>query len=434
MRILFLTHYFPPEGNAPASRVHEMCKRWVRDGHEVQVITCAPNHPDGVVYEGYRNRFIQRELTDGIEVTRVWTYLAANQGTYGRIASYISYMLSSTLAALFAKRFDIVIATSPQFFCGWAGVLVRAFRRRPFILEIRDIWPESIVAVGAMSNRRVLRMLEKLELWMYAAATHIVTVGDGYRRQLLAKHVTDDRLSVITNGVDRDRFVPQPPDLALKAKHGLGDAFVCAYVGTIGMASGLEVVLEAGKRLQAKGRLDIRFLLVGEGAVRKDLQMQARSAGLDNVIFTGRQPKELMPAFLSIADACLVHLRKTDLFASVLPSKIFEAAAMARPIVLGVEGDAADLVQQAGAGMCIEPENVEQLIETVEALADDPSRGVAMGQAGHDYVTTHYDRDILARRYLDVIEDVLARSRDYGHQAVQKPPTTVSRTDVCEES
>jgi len=234
LRILFLTHYFPPEGNAPASRVHAFCRRWVRretDRMAVTVITCAPNIPDGKVYDGYRNRISQREQVDGIDVIRVWTYLAPNAGTVRRILNFVSYMVSATISAVFIRRPDVVIATSPQFFCGWAGVFVAWIRWAPFILEIRDIWPESIVAVGAMKQGRLLRVLEWLELRMYAAANHIVTVGDGYRRELLAKGVPDGKLTVITNGIDKELLQPREPDPMLLARFNPDGRFVCSYIG-----------------------------------------------------------------------------------------------------------------------------------------------------------------------------------------------------------
>ncbi len=406
MRILFLSHYFPPEGNAPASRVHALCKRWVRAGHDVTVVTCVPNVPAGRVYAGYRNKLWQRETIDGIEVVRVWTYLAPNKGTVRRIANYVSYMVSATLRCVCLKRPDVVIATSPQFFCGWAGVLVSRLKRRPLILEIRDIWPESISAVGAMRRGRLIRFLEWLELKLYAAATHIVTVGQGYRQQLIKKNIASDAISVVTNGVDRDVFSPRPPDTQLVTQYHLSGKFICSYIGTIGMACGLEVILRAGQLMKQRGRNDIRFLLVGDGAVRETLQDQAQQMGLDNVVFVGRQDKGLMPAFLSISGCCLVHLRGTDLFKTVLPSKIFEAAAMARPIVLGVQGEAAQLVQRSGGGVCIEPENATQLADAVLQLADDPALAEQLGQAGHDFMTQHHDRERLAAHYLAIVERI----------------------------
>jgi hypothetical protein len=404
MRILFFSHYFPPEGNAPASRTHENCKRWVAAGHDVTVITCAPNSPDGIVYEGYANKLYQREVVDGIDVRRVWTFIAANKGTVLRIINFVSYLVSAFILSFFVKKPDLVIATSPQFFCGWAGVLYKWFRRVPFILEIRDIWPESIVAVGAMRNSRLLGVLEWLEVRMYAAADHIVTVGAGYRRRLLEKGVPERKVSIIMNGVNRDLFEPRGPAAALARQWHVDGKFVCGYVGTIGMACGLGTVLDAAAALKHEGRDDIVFMLVGEGAQREELEAEKRGRGLDNVIFTGRQPKEMMPDFLSIMDVSLVHLRKTDLFTTVMPSKIFEAAGMAKPIINGVGGFAAEFIEEAGAGINIEPENSEELVRALIELQEDPELRKAMGESGRAYVVTYYDRDKLAQDYMHVIE------------------------------
>ena len=412
MRILFLTHYFHPEGNAPATRVTEMTRRWVARGHDVTVITGAPNVPDGVVYPGYRNRLVQRETHDGVRVVRVWTYLAPNKGTARRILNYVSYMLSATLAGLFVRRPDVVIATSPQFFCGWAGVLVSRARRRPFVLEVRDLWPESIEAVGAMRSRRLLRVLEWLELRMYAAAAKIVTVGEGYRVKLLERGVPAARIEVVPNGVDLAAFLAGADGTKVRERYGVGDRFVCAYIGTIGMGCGLEVVLRAARRLRAEGRRDLLFLLVGDGAVREELEASARAEDLSPwVMFTGRQPKSDMPAFLAATDACLVHLTRTKLFETVLPSKIFEAAAMRKPIVLGVAGFAADLVSGAGAGICIEPENETELLAAVDRLAGDRGLAHRLGDAGYERIATRYSYDRLAAEYAELLERDLAGGR-----------------------
>jgi glycosyltransferase involved in cell wall biosynthesis len=407
MRILFLTHYFPPEGNAPATRVYEMTRRWVAQGHDVTVVTGVPNVPDGVVYEGYVNRWRQREDCEGVEVVRVWTWLAANQGTVRRIANYVSFMLTAILAGLGGRRPDVVIATSPQFFCGWAGVWVSRLRRAPFVLEIRDLWPESILAVGAMRGPLLIRFLEWLERRMYAAARHGVTVGPGYREKLMERGVPADRISIVPNGVDRSVFAPRTEDGGVREAYALGDRFVCAYVGTIGMACGLDVALRAARRLREEGRDDVRFLLVGDGGVRAELEARARDEGLDAVVFTGRQPKQRMPDFLAAADACLVHLTRTELFRTVLPSKIFEAAAMGRPIVLGVEGFAAELVSEAGAGICIEPENADQLLEAVTRLAREPGLAGQLGEAGLRNIAQRYDYASLAVEYLETLRRVV---------------------------
>lgn len=406
MRILFLSHYFPPEVNAPATRIFDHCTRWAEAGHDVSVITCAPNCPNGVLYHGYKNRLRRQvEFVDGVRVVRVWTYLAANAGTVRRIVNFLSFMLSAVLASIRLPRPDVVVATSPQFFCGWAGVMVSRLKRVPLVLEIRDIWPESIRAVGAMRNRRVLRILEMMERWMYRSADHIVAVGEGYRANILDKVNIPDRVSVVPNGVDVRRFIPMQPDAQFLRTWGLENKFVCSYVGTIGMAHGLEVVLEAAKILRQKGRHDISFCLVGDGSQRKRLEDEANQAALDGMVaFTGQKPKEQIPAILASFDACLIHLRGCQLFETVIPSKIFETLAVARPIIIGVRGEARDIVMEAGAGVEMEPDSPESLVQAVEALADNPDVASRRAQAAREYVVEHFNRDVLAARFLQLLQ------------------------------
>lgn len=412
--ILFLTHYFPPESNAPASRVHEMAKCWVRGGHRVTVITCAPNVPDGIVYKGYRNKLYQQETIDGINVIRVWTYIAANKGTLRRIMNYLTYMFSAVLAGLFVKRPDVLIATSPQFFCGWAGVILSKLRRRRFILEIRDIWPDSIVAVGTSMPKPLIRLLEVLELKMYKEADTIVTVGDGYKEQLMAKKVPGGKIEVITNGADITIFKPCPKNPAIISRFGLKDKFVCSYVGTIGMACGLDVVIRAAEKLRARNDDRIMFLLVGDGARRHELEHLAKEKNLNNVIFAGRLPKEEIPGILAVSDVSLIHLIRKELFKSVLPSKIFEAAAMKNPIIIGVHGYASDFVNKIEAGICMEPENADDLLDALEKISSDSELAGRMGQKGYENVIRHYTRDILAKKYLEIllIKNRKANSKD----------------------
>lgn len=418
MKILFFTHYFPPEGNAPATRVHAMCRRWVRAGHQVEVVTGAPNVPAGVVYEGYRNRLYQEETIDGIRVRRVWTWLAANRGAVLRTVNYLSYMISATILGLFAGRDghgpDVIVATSPQFFCGWAGVIVSRLRGVPFVLEIRDLWPESITTVGAMRRGVLVRALEALERAMYAAADHVVTVGDGYADRLVERGVPRSRISVVTNGVDAEVYRPRAVDPGVRRRLGLAPGeFACAYVGTIGMAAALDVMLDAAERLQKAGRTDVKLLAIGDGAERERLAAAAASRGLTNLCFTGRLAKADIPEVLAAVDACLVHLRKEPLFESVLPSKIFETAAMGRPILLGLRGAARTLIERAGCGVCFEPEDAEGLVAATLQLAGDPALRAALGRAGREYFTRHYDQDVLASRYLTLLRHVVDPSSSW---------------------
>ena len=284
---------FTPENNAPAARVHGMAKEWARSGHRVTVLTCAPNVPAGIVYEGYENRWRQMEWIDGIRTVRVWTYVTANRGRVRRGLSYLSYMATAALVGSGLRpRPDVVVATTPQFFAGWAGLPVSRVHHAPFVLDVRDIWPDSIVAVGALRDGRLVRALGRLERALYGRADHIVAVGEGYRANIIRKGIAPSKVSVITNGVDTGLFQPREPDGELRARLGFApETFVITFAGTIGMASGLEVVLDAARLLRAKGRDDIAFLLVGDGAVRAALEARARSEGLTNVVFTGLVPR-----------------------------------------------------------------------------------------------------------------------------------------------
>jgi len=404
MHVLFLSHYFPPEVNAPATRTYEHCRRWVAAGHKVTVITCAPNCPTGIVAEGYKNSLLSREWVDGIRVLRVWTWLSPNRGFLGRTINYLSYMFCATLCALGVRRVDAIVATSPQFFCGWAGVLCRWFLRRPLLLEIRDIWPESIVTVGAMKRSPIMRVLEILERQMYATAQQIVTVGDGYRDQLVLRGVADEKIAVVPNGVDVSQFVPEPPARQLRAQWRGDKRFVCAYIGTVGMAHGLDVVVRAARKLKSVGRDDVVFWIVGDGAERSRLENICREEGLDQIVFTGLVPKAKIAEVIASCDACLVHLCKTELFETVIPSKIFEIMAMNVPIVMGVRGQAQRIVLSGRGGVAMTPEDEESLLAGIEAIARDR----VSYRHGRDYVARHFDRDVLARRLLGELSAMIA--------------------------
>ena len=419
MKILFLTHYFPPEGNAPATRVAALTKKWSEEGHEITVVTGVPNVPEGIVYPGYKNGLCSEEKTpEGVRLIRVWTWLAPNKGMVRRIANFVSYMMSSVIRCQFLSKPDIVIATSPQFFCGWAGVLLKWWfclsrpfsKRSKFVLEIRESWPESIQAVGAMESGLAIRILEKMEMWMYAAADHIVTVGKGYQNRLEEKGVSADKISIVMNGVDKDVLESsrEPEGVAeLRKQWRLEGKFVCSYIGTIGMASGLDVYLRAARLLRDAGRDDICLLAVGDGAVRADLEAEAQKEGLENIIFTGRRPKKEMPLFLAASDVCFVHLRKTPLFESVIPSKIFEAMGMRRSILIGVGGEARKLVEKSGGGVAIEPEDEQALVDFLTQHSNDPETLQKMGEQGRIYVEENFDREKLAESYLKTLRSLV---------------------------
>ena len=410
MHILFLTDNFPPEVNAPASRTFEHCLEWVRSGCRVTVVTCAPNFPTGKIFGGYRNRLWQEEDLEGIRVIRVWSYVTANQGFFRRTLDYVSYMMSASVGSLFVKKVDIVIGTSPQFFTACAAYVVASLKRRPWIFELRDIWPESIRAVGAMRDSAVLRFLERIELYLYRKSTLVVAVTNAFRDNLVRRGIDPARIEVISNGVDIGRFKPRDKDAALISRFGLEDKFVVGYVGTHGMAHSLETILDAARLCQVKHPSNdrIRFILLGQGSEKAHLVQRADDERLDNVIFIDSVSKDQVARYWSLLDASIIHLRRTELFRTVIPSKLFESMAMGIPVLHGVEGESADIVSKHRVGLLFEPENAESLLQAVFKLADDPQLRETLRENGQK-TANRYDRAVLAGKMLDVIETVLAR-------------------------
>ena len=406
MHILFLSDNFPPEVNAPASRTHEHCKEWVAAGHQVTVITCAPNFPKGRVFNGYRNALWQSELIDGIRVLRVWSYITANEGFVRRVLDYMSFMLAATLASLFVRQVDVVVGTSPQFFTACAAWMVGGLKRRPWVFELRDLWPESIKAVGAMKNSAAIRWLEKLETFLYRRATRIVTVTHSFRRTLGARGIDINKIDVITNGVDISRFSPRPKDSALLGSLGFEGKFVAGYIGTHGMAHALETLLQAAHRLQAlPGGQTIRLLLLGDGARKADLQAQAVQLGLSNVVFVDSVPKDQVARYWSALDVSIIHLRRTELFTTVIPSKMFECMGMGLPLLHGVAGESAEIVEREGVGRVFEPENVDQLVQHLLDMQGDAAAREGFRRNGLQ-AAQRYDRKALALQMLSVLDRV----------------------------
>lgn len=406
MHILFLTDNFPPEVNAPASRTFEHCREWVAAGHKVTVITCVPNFPQGKVFDGYRNRLWQVEEMAGITVIRVWSYITANEGFARRIADYVSYMISALLAAPFIHRPDVIIGTSPQFFTACAAYGASLMKGVPFVFELRDLWPESIRAVGAMKHSAALEWVEKLELFLYRKATSIVSVTHSFRDNLARRGIDPAKVTVVTNGIDATRFKPLPKDAALVERHGLGGKFVAGYIGTHGMAHGLEAVLNAADAIRRLPDGEaFRFIFLGDGAEKAALIAQAKARGLSNVIFIDSVPKDEVARYWSLLDASIIHLKRTDLFKSVIPSKLFEAMGMGIPVLHGVEGESAAIVEQENVGLLFEPENAADLCAGLRQLHDNPSLRSRLSENG-PVAAKRYDRKTLALTMLRHLQNI----------------------------
>jgi glycosyltransferase involved in cell wall biosynthesis len=409
LHILFLTDNFPPESNAPASRTFEHCREWVKAGHQVTVITCAPNFPKGKVFDGYRNRLWQQEEMAGIRVIRIWSYIAANEGFVKRILDYQSFMVSAALAAPFVRGADVVVGTSPQFFTACAAYLVSRMKCIPFVFELRDMWPESIKAVGAMKDSAVIRILERIEMFLYRKAKRIVTVTHAFKSTLVRRGIDDQKIDVVTNGVDLSHFSPQAKDSQLLAQHALDGKFVAGYIGTHGMAHALETLLEAAKILQQTPHAEnICLLFLGEGARKAKLSEQAKAMGLTNVLFLDAVPKDQVKRYWSVLDVAVIHLRKTVLFTTVIPSKLFECMGMGLPVLHGVAGESADIVAREKVGEVFESENAQQLVEGLLRMSYQPDAYANYRQNGLE-AATRYDRKHLALEMLQVFKNVIEK-------------------------
>lgn len=399
MRILFLTDNFPPEVNAPAARTYEHCKEWVKQGVEVTVITCAPNFPQGKVYEGYKNRLWQEEKINGILVIRVWSYVTANEGFIKRTLDYFSFGMSSFVAGL-AQKADVILATSPQFFTAVSGRFLGKVKKLPWIMEVRDLWPDSIKHVGAFGDSLIIRFLEREELKCYKTAAGIVTVTDSFKRIIAERGIDTGKMKVVKNGANMALFQPSDRHPELEEKLRLKGKFVVGYIGTHGMAHKLDFIIECAAKVSDER---IHFLFIGDGAEKKRVISRAADLGLSNVTFLDPVPKEKVADYLSLTDVALVPLKKTELFTTVIPSKIFENAAMCKPILLGVDGEARAIIEQYHAGLFFEPENEQDFLKKLDRLAQGKELYESC-QDGCARLAKDFDRKKLALDMLDFLQ------------------------------
>ena len=405
MKLLFLTDNFPPEVNAPASRTFDHCREWVEAGIDVTVITCAPNFPHGRVYRGYRNKWMQKETIDGIKVIRVWTYIAPNSGFARRIVDFVSFALAGFVASLFVRT-DIIVATSPQFFTAVSGCAAGLFKRRPWVMEVRDLWPESLRAVGVASGREWwLDLLERLELFLYRRAASVVVNTHAFHANLMSRGVDPAKINVVTNGVMTENFAARERDEALVAELGLKDKFVVGYIGTHGMAHNLDFILDCVGGAPEKAH----FLFIGGGAAKEALTERVAREAFCNVTMLPWVRKHEITRYISVSDVALVPLRRSDTFKKVIPSKIFENASMGKPILLGVEGESKAIVEMYGAGLCFEPENRGDFLRQLNRLITDRAL-YEQCRENCKQLAADFDRPALARKMLAGLRSTLGLS------------------------
>jgi glycosyltransferase involved in cell wall biosynthesis len=407
VKILYISQYFPPEMGAPAARVSELSRHWVQAGHEVKVLTGFPNHPDGVVRPEYRKHFrrgIFREQVEGVNVVRTWLLPFPNRKPYERILNYSSFCAAASLTGSFLDRPDVVIATSPQLLVGVAGWWIAKLKRVRFVLEIRDLWPESLAAVGVGgANSKLHRLIGKLAGFLYRKADHIVVVTPAFRERLMRDwDVPAIKISLVQNGVETALFNPRSADPALRSATRTNGKFVASFIGTIGLAHGLDTLIAAAERLQREAA-NVMFMLVGEGAERERMQVLAKSKGLYNVCFVPQQVRERIPSYIHASDVCLVLLRNAEVFETVIPTKMLEFMSCACPVILGVRGQAQQILESANAGICIEPGNADALCDAILQLKQNDALRESLGRNGRDYIVQNLSRQKTASDYLEVL-------------------------------
>ncbi len=362
--ILFLTPYYPPEKGAAAVRVSETATRLVKRGHQVTVLTTLPNYPLGIVPQEYRGHLLQEEMLDGVRVIRFWSYISPSKKFLQRVLAQLSFgCLAPVLGGKAVGRPDLLIVESHPLFNAIAGRILARWKRCPFIFMVSDLWPASAIALGVLRNKVLIRLAEWLERSTYQRASLIWALSAGIRDGIIHCGTPAERVFLLTNGADLSMFRPIEQGQA-RVELGWDSRFTVLYAGTFGLSHRLTTVLEAARQMQ--DHTNIHFIFVGDGSEKTELLAKAQRWGLKNVTFIDAQPHDRMPLILAGSDVCLVPMRGLALFEGRLPLKMFEVMACARPILLGVEGEARRLAEQeARAAIYVEPENAEALVEGI---------------------------------------------------------------------
>ncbi|MCF6768123.1 glycosyltransferase family 4 protein [Thiotrichales bacterium 19S11-10] len=398
MHILFISENYYPESNAGANRLYDHARAWIKSGYQVTILTCAPNFPKGKIFEGYKNKWRHVEKIDGVTVVRIKSFIAPNRGSLKRIMDFLSFGLHATFQGLFIKNVDIVIGTSPQPFPIFAAWLIARLKRKAFIFEIRDLWPESIIAVDAMGKKNVfLKMFGWAIKKMYKKADVIVSVTDSFKQILIEEEKINSRkIIVCKNGIDFYQIKPSLSACDLRQQYQIEDKYVVGYVGTIGMAHSVATIIKAAKLNQNEM---VHFVIMGAGANADEIKREASK--LTNVTFIDSGTRQDAIDITNMLDASIVHLKNTPLFQTVIPSKIFESMALGKPILMGVKGESRDIViNQAQAGVAFEPEdaeNLNQMINQIQKESIDSQKII-------DFTYEYFDRNKIALRMLEEIK------------------------------
>jgi len=403
---LILCHYFPPEIGAPQARLSEMASVWLKSGFDITVVTCLPNHPTGIIYDGYKDLDYKIEYINNIKIVRCKTYATPNEGFIKKLIGHLVFMFSSVLqAGKYAKYSDIVLVSSPTFFSVISAYFLSKKYKKPYIFEVRDLWPAIFIELGIIKNKFLLIVLEKLEIFLYENAAKIVTVTESFKRNIINRGIPKEKVITITNGVNPQFFKPRKRDLNFIKKFSVENKFVVLYTGAHGISHSLEKILEVSYKM--KGNRKIHFLFVGDGAEKKPLQDIVKNKNLLNVSFFPAQKKEDMPYIYSVADVILVPLKNLKLFDTFIPSKIFEIMAMGKPIIASVKGESAKILNHSRGALLCDPEDVDGISGHIETLFKNNNLKETLGKNGLIFVNKFYNRDRLAHKYEKLFNNII---------------------------
>lgn len=410
VRILVIHMAYLGKRDAGGSRYNRFARLWADRGHQVTVLTQAVHHLTGEIWPEYRGKWVVREEDGpGVTVLRCFVTKGYNRSLLGRLCGYLAYAVSSAWAGLFSGPQDVVIASSPPLTVALTGYMLALLKRCPMVFEVRDLWPDSAVDNGSLTNPFLIWLASRLERFAYRRARLVVAVTPGIRERLLAKGVPEEKIALVTNAADLETFTPGERDNWVRREYGLGDAFVVMYSGGHGVSHNLELLIRAAALLRDDDRF--RFLLVGDGLDKPRLVRLAEELGLSNVVFVDAQPKSRMPDFCNAADAGCAVLKKAETFKTAYPGKVFDYMACARPVIVAIDGIIKKMVEEdARCGIQVDPEDPAAFAEAVRRLAAEPEECRRMGERGRRYVEEHFDRRKIAERFEGILAG-LARRR-----------------------
>lgn len=404
MKILLIHQAFVLPKEAGGTRHYEFAKRCVQQGHSFNIIASDINYLSGQRLQGCTGVITEQEV-EGIRILRAYTHPVLHRSFVWRVLSFLSFMVTSFLAAWRTGPVDLVMGTSPPIFQAVSAWLIASLRHRPFLLEIRDLWPDFAIDMGVLTNPVLITLSRWLEHFLYERATHLLVNSPAYRDYLLSRGVSADKISLIPNGVDVKMFNDTPKGESVRNAFGLNGWFVIAYTGALGLANDIPTILRAARYLREEKC--IHFLLVGDGKERVSLEALAQEWGLTNVTFAGAYPKSEMRNFLAASDVCVATLQDIPMFRTTYPNKVFDYMAAGRPTIIAIDGVIREVIEAARGGIFVPPGDAIAMAEAIQKLVNNPSQAREMGRAARNYVTTHFNREEQAASFIDLVSHLV---------------------------